>query len=61
MVGVGYAQLGISFLAYGFHRQRQQEAGMRDGRFVPFAPGAALFFAVAGIALGASTVAVVLA
>ncbi|HSG13339.1 MAG TPA: DUF202 domain-containing protein [Gaiellaceae bacterium] len=61
IVGVGYALLGIGFLAFGFHRQRQQEAGLVEGRFVPFAPGAALFFAIAGIALGLATVVVVVA
>ena len=60
VVGVGYGLLGIAFLLYGFHRQRQQEAGMREGRFVPFAPRAALYFAVAGTALGAATVVVVI-
>jgi putative membrane protein len=60
VVGIGYAFLGIAFLAYGFHRQRQQEAGLLEGRFVPFAPAAALVFAVAGIALGAATVLVVI-
>jgi len=60
-VGVGYALLGIAFLAYGFHRQRHQEAGLLEGRFVPFAPGAALVFALAGIALGIATVIAVVA
>src|SRR5262245_27410385 len=60
MVAVGYALRGIAFLAYGFDRQRQQELGLLEGRFVPFAPTAALIFAVAGIALGIATVVVVL-
>lgn len=61
VVGVGYAFLGIGFLAYGLHRQRQQEEGLAEGRFVPFGPTAALVFAVAGIALGIATVIVVIA
>jgi hypothetical protein len=60
VVGIGYALLGIAFLACGFHRQRQQEAGLLEGRFVPFAPSAALAFAVAGIVLGTATAVVVI-
>jgi putative membrane protein len=61
VVGTGYAVLGISLLAYGYYRQRLQEAALREGRFVPFAPRAALVFAVAGIVLGLATIVVVLA
>lgn len=61
VVGVGYALLGIAFLAYGLHRQREQEASLVDGRFVPFGPGAALAFAIAGIVLGIATIVVVIA
>ena len=61
IVGTGYGVLGIAFLAYGFHRQRLQESALREGRFVSFAPRAALLFAVAGIVLGLATVVVVLA
>jgi putative membrane protein len=61
IVGAGYALLGIAFLAYGFHRQRLQERGLAEGRFVPLAPGAALVFAVAGIVLGIATIVVVIA
>lgn len=61
IVGTGYGVLGLAFLAYGFYRQRLQEAALAEGRFVSFAPRAALVFAVAGIALGLATVVVVLA
>jgi inner membrane protein YidH len=61
VVGVGYAVLGIAFLGYGYHRQRQQEAELEEGRFVPLGPTAALVFAIAGIVLGIATVIVVVA
>jgi putative membrane protein len=60
VVGVGYALLGVAFIAYGFRRQQLQEAAMLEGRFVPFARSAALVFAVAGIVLGAATVVVII-
>ena len=61
IVGVGYALLGIAFIAYGLIRHQQQEAALLEGRFVPFGRGAAIGFTVAGILLGAATVVVVLA
>jgi len=59
VVGVGYALLGVSFIAYGFRRQQQQEEALLQGRFVPFSRIAALAFTVAGVGLGLATVAVV--
>src|SRR5690349_25177424 len=53
LVGVGYALLGISFIAYGLRRQQAQEAALQEGRFVPFGHTAALAFAAAGVVLGA--------
>ena len=61
LVGVGYALLGLAFIAYGFRRQQLQEAAMLEGRFVPFGRGAALAFAAAGMVLGTATVVVVIA
>jgi putative membrane protein len=61
VVGVGYGLLGIAFLAYALHRLRIQEAGLAEGQFIPFAPAAALAFAIAGIALGIATIVVVIA
>jgi putative membrane protein len=60
VVGVGYALLGVGFIAYGFRRQQQQEDALLAGRFVPFSRTAALVFAVAGIVLGLATVGVVI-
>ena len=61
IVGVGYALLGVAFIGYGYHRHQQQEKALLEGRFVSFGCGAALGFTVAGILLGAATVAVVIA
>jgi putative membrane protein len=59
IVGVGYALLGVAFIAYGFRRQHEQERALLEGRFVPFERTAALAFAVAGLVLGLATVVVV--
>jgi uncharacterized membrane protein YidH (DUF202 family) len=61
IVGVGYALLGVAFIAYGFLRQQRQEAAIIEGRFVPFGRGAAVAFTIAGIALGTATLVVVVA
>lgn len=61
IVGVGYALLGMAFVAYGFVRQQRQEAAILRGDFVPFGHGAALAFTIAGIALGAATLVVIVA
>jgi putative membrane protein len=61
LVGVGYGVLGVAFIAYGLRRQRDQEAALLEGRFVPLGHVAATAFAVAGIVLGVATVAVVIA
>jgi uncharacterized membrane protein YidH (DUF202 family) len=61
IVGVGYALLGVAFIAYGFFRQQRQEAAILEGRFVPFGRGAALAFTIAGIVLGIATLVVVAA
>jgi putative membrane protein len=60
LVGVGYAVVGISFLGYGFHRQRRQEIALKEGRFESFPTSVALVLALAGVALGAATIVVVL-
>jgi putative membrane protein len=59
IVGIGYAILGVAFIAYGYRRQQQQESAMLEGRFVPFGRGAALGFTAAGVVLGVATVVVV--
>ena len=59
IVGVGYALLGVAFIAYGFRRQHQQERALLEGRFAPFGATAAMAFAIAGVVLGVATVVVV--
>ncbi len=61
IVGVGYALLGVAFIAYAFRRQVQLETALLDGRFAPFDLRAALAFTFAGILLGAATLVVVIA
>jgi putative membrane protein len=61
IVGVGYALLGIAFIAYGLFRHRQQEQALLEGRFVEFGSRAAIGFTAAGVALGIATVIVVVA
>ncbi|HEU5211703.1 MAG TPA: DUF202 domain-containing protein [Gaiellaceae bacterium] len=60
LVGVGYALLGVAFIAYGFLRQRRMEEALREGRFVEFSGAAAAGFTIAGVLLGLATVLVVL-
>jgi putative membrane protein len=55
IVGVGYALLGVSFVGYGFWRQRLMEKALLDGRFVPFSHRALVGFTVAGLVLGVAT------
>ena len=61
VVGVGYALLGIAFIAYGYWRQRILEQALDEGRFVPFDGRAALAFTVATAALGVATLFVIVA
>jgi putative membrane protein len=59
IVGVGYAILGIAFIAYGFRRQQLLERALLEGRFVPFSTGAALFFTLGGGLLGLATLVII--
>jgi len=59
IVGVGYALLGIAFIAYGFRRQLLLEKALLEGRFVPFGTTAAAAFTVGGVVLGVATLVVV--
>lgn len=61
VVGVGYALLGMALIGYAFRRQQQLEKALAEGRFLPVGPVAAFAFTIAGILLGAGTLAVVLA
>jgi putative membrane protein len=59
IVGIGYAALGIAFMAYGYRRQRVMEKALAEGRFVPFERWAAIGFTAAGVVLGIATLVVI--
>jgi putative membrane protein len=56
-VGVGYALLGIAFIAYGIHRFRATEGALDDGRFHHPHDRVLNALAIYGLALGAATIA----
>ena len=60
VIGVGFAVLGIFFIAYGFERQRSVEAALRRGEYAPVEPGIAVAITVAGLLLGIATVLVLI-
>jgi putative membrane protein len=60
IVGVGYAVLGIAFMAYGYRRQHVMERALSEGRFVPFERWAAIGFTAAGVVLGLATLVVII-
>jgi putative membrane protein len=59
IVGVGYAVLGIAFMAYGYRRQHVMEKALAEGRFVPFERWAAFGFTAAGVVLGIATLVII--
>jgi putative membrane protein len=60
LLGIGYALLGIAMIAYGHRRQQAVEEAVRRGEWAPLDPGVATVLTVAGVALGAATIVVVL-
>jgi putative membrane protein len=60
VVGVGFAVLGVVFLAYGFARQRIVEAAIRRGEFAP--PDERVMGVLAGVGtlLGMALIALVI-
>lgn len=60
LLGVAYSLLGIAFIAYAHRRQNAVEAAVRRGEWAPLDQRVALFLTVAGVVLGAATIAVVL-
>lgn len=59
-LGVGFAALGIMFIAYGSHRQRVVEEALSRGEFAPLPRRVVLAMGALGIALGLLTVLAVL-
>jgi putative membrane protein len=60
LLGVGYSLLGIALIAYGHRRQYAVEAAVRRGEWAPLDATAAAALTIAGILLGAATIAVVI-
>jgi putative membrane protein len=60
VLGVGFALVGLLFIAYGYLRQKQVEEALARGDYAPFESRAGLLFAALGVLLGLGTIAVVL-
>ena len=60
-IGVGFALVGVVFIAYAYVRQKQIETALARGDYAPFATRAGLLFAGLGLMLGLATITVILA
>jgi putative membrane protein len=60
VIGIGFAVLGVLFIAYGFQRQRRVEAALRRGEYAPLETSAAAVFTIIGVLLAAATVLVLI-
>jgi putative membrane protein len=59
-IGVGFALVGVLFIAYAYVRQKRVEEALARGDYAPFEARAGLVFAALGVVLGLATIAVVL-
>jgi putative membrane protein len=59
-IGVGFALVGVLFIAYAYVRQKRVEEALARGDYAPFETRAGLVFAALGVLLGLGTIAVVL-
>jgi putative membrane protein len=59
-LGIGYGALGVFLIGYGAVRQRTVERQLRAGGFVPLPVWVVVTLGVAGLVLGAATVATLL-
>jgi putative membrane protein len=59
-VGIGFAALGVLFIAYGFRRVREVEAAIARGEFVRPDERLMGFLAAAGVLLGLALLVIVL-
>ena len=59
-IGVGFALVGMLFIAYAYVRQKRVEEALARGDYAPFEARAGLVFAALGVVLGLATIAVVL-
>jgi putative membrane protein len=60
VVGVGFAALGLAFMAFGYLRQRKIEDALDRGQFARLESGVALILTALGVLLGAITLVAVL-
>jgi putative membrane protein len=61
VIGVGFALVGVLFIAYAYVRQKRVEDALARGDYAPFEPRAGLVFAALGVVLGLATIVVVVA
>ena len=57
-LGIGYSLLGLVFIGYGYRRQQLVEAALRRDEWAQFDERVAAALTIAGIVLGAATIAV---
>ncbi len=60
-LGVGFAVVGLGFIAYGYVRQKQVDEALARGDYAPLDDRAAIVFAACGIVLGIATLVLVVA
>jgi putative membrane protein len=60
LLGVGYALLGVAFIAYGHRRQLLVEEAVRRGEWAPLDSRVSALLTAAGIVLALATIAVIL-
>ena len=58
-IGVGFALVGVLFIAYAYVRQKRVEEALARGDYAPFETKVGLLFAAFGVLLGLATIAVV--
>jgi inner membrane protein YidH len=61
VIGVGFALVGVLFIAYAYVRQKRVEDALARGDYAPFESRVGLLFAALGVVLGLATIAVVVA
>ena len=59
VIGIGFAVLGVAFIAYGLERHRRVEAALDAGRYSPLDDRVALALTVATVVLGVATLVLV--
>ena len=60
IVGVGFAALGLAFMAFGYLRQRAIERALDEGRFARLEPTVSLVLTGLGLLLGIITLVAVI-